>query len=106
MVREHDDEAARRVALFLDTCRPPGADGAERVERAISLCASLVVDHLERGYVVRLVTRSGAVPWARGRGAQTAFLEHLAVVPVLDEPAPFAADPAADVPASARVVEA
>jgi len=97
MVREHDDEAARRIALFLDNARPDLEDGEQRVERAISLCASLVVDHLERGYVVRLVTRSGAVPWARGRGSQAAFLEHLALIPVLSpasgELTPFAGDP-------------
>ena len=101
MVREHDDEAARRIALFLDNARPTVENGDELVERAISLCASLVVDHLERGYVVRLVTRSGSVPWSRGRGAQAAFLEHLALLPVLDasrgEATPYASLPDAGV---------
>ena len=99
MVREHDDEAARRVSIFLDHVRP-ATDAAtdkaaadERVERAISLCASLLVDHLERGYVVRLVTRAGAVSWSRGRGAQARFLELLATLPILDEQQPFSADP-------------
>jgi uncharacterized protein (DUF58 family) len=96
MVREHDDEAARRISIFLDHVRPPGiaaTEGDERVERAVSLCASLVVDHLERGYTVRLITRVGAVSWARGRGAQARFLEHLALVPVLEAPRPFAGEP-------------
>jgi uncharacterized protein (DUF58 family) len=89
MVREHDDEAARRVTIFVDHLRPSleraaSAEGDERVERAISLGASVVVDHLERGYIVRLVTRAGVVGWGRGRGAQAGFLAHLALLPILD----------------------
>ncbi len=98
MVREHDDEAARRVTIFVDHARPQvsGLDPAaadERVERAISLGASLVVDHLDRGYVVRLVTRSGVIAWARGRNAQARFLEHLALLPVLEEATAWYGDP-------------
>jgi uncharacterized protein (DUF58 family) len=98
MVREHDDEAARRVSIFVDHARPQVADlddaaRDERVERAISLGASLVVDHLERGYVVRLVTRSGVIAWARGRNAQSRFLEHLALLPILAEATAWCGDP-------------
>jgi uncharacterized protein (DUF58 family) len=98
MVREHDDEAARRITIFVDHTRPAAAglepaERDDRVERAISLGASLIVDHLERGYAVRLVTRDGVVGWGRGRTAQARFLEHLALVRVLDEPGKFAGDP-------------
>ncbi len=126
MVREHDDEAARRMAIFLDHVRPRGGgleDDARdlAVERAISLCASLLVEHLERGYLVRLVTRAGSIAWASGSGARARFLEHLALLPILDEAVPFAAGAdggvaplyvaphgaaATDVPQGARVIEA
>ncbi|MEO6950499.1 MAG: DUF58 domain-containing protein [Polyangia bacterium] len=94
MVREHDDEASRRVALFLEHVRPTRDDaGALLVEDAISLCASLVVDYLERGWVVRLVTRAGQVSWAQGRDTQARFLELLALLPVLDETRPWSGEP-------------
>ena len=94
MVREHDDEASRRVALFLDHVRPTRDEvGDAAVEEAISLCASLVVDYLERGYVVRLVTRTSHVSWAQGPGAQARFLEVLALLPLIDEACPWAGGP-------------
>ena len=94
MVREHDDEASRRVVLFVEHVRPTKDEaGAALVEGAISLAASLVVDYLERGYVVRLVTRCGQVPWAQGRGTQARFLEQLALLPVLDEMRPWSGEP-------------
>ncbi len=99
MVRENDDEAARRVTIFLDNARPASMSSLaealrdERMERAVSLAASLVVDHLERGYVVRLVTRSGHVPWTRGRNNQVRFLEMLALLPILEEPTPYDGEP-------------
>jgi uncharacterized protein (DUF58 family) len=94
MIREHDDEASRRVTLFCEHVRPTrDAAGTQLVEQAISLCASLVVDYLERGYVVRLVTRDGQVTWAVGRGAASRFLGKLALLPVLDEVQPWSGEP-------------
>ncbi len=95
LVREHDDEASRRVAIFLDNVRPAGDEAVadDLIEKAVSLCASIVVDHLERGWMVRLITRSGSIPWAQGRGSQQQFLEHLALLPVLTESTPYFGEP-------------
>jgi uncharacterized protein (DUF58 family) len=91
MMREHDDEAARRVTVFIEHVRTGKDDAA--IERAISLCASIIVDHLDRGFLVRLVSRVGVVSWARGRNARARFLEHLALLPILDEAVPYAGEP-------------
>jgi uncharacterized protein (DUF58 family) len=92
MMREHDDEAARRVTVFIEHVRKGDASGDEAIERAISLCASVICDHLERGFLVRLVSRVGVVSWARGRNARASFLEHLALLPILDEAPPYAGE--------------
>lgn len=69
MVREYDQESARRVTLLLDNGVPGGAacqDAAvlEGLERAISVTAWLARHYLERGYLVRLLTRDDAGPAA------------------------------------------
>jgi uncharacterized protein (DUF58 family) len=92
MMREHDDEAARRVTVFIEHVRKRASDDAA-IERAISLCASIIVDHLDRGFLVRLVSRVGVVSWARGRNARALFLEHLALLPILDQAVPYAGEP-------------
>jgi len=100
MVREHEDEAARRVTLFVDNSLPGGAacddepllDG---LERAISLAASLTARYLEQGYAVRLVARGDATSWATGPNQLDRLLRFLALLPTVDEAAPFAAAPEA-----------
>ncbi len=103
MVREHEDESARRVTLFLDNALPGGAACAEPklvdgLERAVSLAASLAVHYLERGYAVRLVARGEALPWLSGAHQIGRLLRTLALLPTVDEGVAFAAgaEPAAD----------
>jgi uncharacterized protein (DUF58 family) len=122
MVREYEDEAARRLTLFLDNGLPGGAECAdesakEGLERAVSLAASLAADYLERGYTVRLVTRSDVVSWLVGPGQLARLLRMLALLEAVPEEQPFAASPdgsdpvlvtrrGARRPAFARVIEA
>jgi uncharacterized protein (DUF58 family) len=65
MVREYDQESARRMTLLLDNGVPGGAacqDAAvlEGLEQAISVTAWLARHYLERGYLLRLLTRGDA----------------------------------------------
>ncbi len=98
MVREHEDEAARRVTLFLDNALPGGAECEqapllEAFERAVSLAASLGTWYLERGYAVRLVTRGASLPWAHGAAQAGRVLRALALVAAVVESTPFFASP-------------
>jgi uncharacterized protein (DUF58 family) len=122
MVREYEDETARRVSIFLDNSLPDGEacadeDAREGLERAVSVAASLAADYLERGYAVRVVTRGEAVPWLQGSGQLPRLLRALALLPATTPDAPFAARPdgVADPifvvrrgtrPTSGRVIEA
>ncbi|MSP59554.1 MAG: DUF58 domain-containing protein [Myxococcales bacterium] len=98
MVREHEDETARRVSLFLDNALEGGAacavtESQEALERAVSLAASLAVHYLERGYAVRLVARGEVLPWAIGPSHVARVLRALALLPTVDETIAFAAPP-------------
>jgi uncharacterized protein (DUF58 family) len=95
MVREHEEEAARRVTILLDNALPDGAlcpdelakDG---LERAVSLAASLAADYLERGYAVRVVTRGESVPtWLQGAPQLQRLLRTLALLPTVTPDVPF-----------------
>lgn len=98
MVREHEEESARRVTIFLDNALPDGADcpdelAKDGLERAISLAASLAADYLERGYAVRVVTRGEHVGgWLQGPASLPRLLRTLALLPTV---APDVAFPAA-----------
>jgi uncharacterized protein (DUF58 family) len=97
MVREYEDEAARRVSIFLDNGLPGGEKcGDEKLrdglERAISIGASLAADYLDRGYLVRVVTRGNARPqWLSGPQQLVRLLRVLALLPAEAADAPFAA---------------
>ena len=97
MVREYEDEAARRVSIFLDNGLPGGEackDEKQRdgLERTISVAASLAADYLERGYLVRVVTRGAARPqWLSGPQQLTRLLHFLALLAAEPTEAPFAA---------------
>ncbi len=120
VVREFQDESMRRVALYLDNGLPGGAAAdelaADGLERAVSLCASLAADYLQRDYAVRLVTRSSELPWMRGKQQLPLLLRALALLPTVDEETPFVAPPTGQPllitrrggrrPGFARVVEA
>jgi uncharacterized protein (DUF58 family) len=86
LVREHEEEAARRVTIYLDNALPAGEAcpdelAKDGLERAISLCASLAADYLERGYAVRVVTRGELVPpWLQGAAQLVRLLRRLALL--------------------------
>lgn len=102
MVREYEDESARRVTIFLDNSLPGGGGCAdeellEGFERAISLSASLAADHLERGYSVRVVVRGDreltAAPWLTGPSQLPRLLRQLALLEATTAEVPFCAGP-------------
>ena len=96
-MREHEEEAARRVTLFLDNALPdgelcPDELAKDGLERAISLAASLAADYLERGYAVRVVTRGDVVPpWLQGAPQLVRLLRTLALLPTTTPETPFPA---------------
>ncbi|MDB4966420.1 MAG: hypothetical protein JWN44_2109 [Myxococcales bacterium] len=104
LVREHEEEAARRVTVYLDNALPDGAAcpdelAKEGLERAISLAASLAADYLERGYAVRVITRGDAIPsWLQGAPQLVRLLRTLALLPTVapDVPFPAVADGSAE----------
>ncbi|HZS37774.1 MAG TPA: DUF58 domain-containing protein [Polyangia bacterium] len=98
MVREYEDESARRVSIFLDNALPGGAacrDEAalDGLERAVSVAASLAADYLERGYAVRVVTRGEAIPWLQGPAQLPRLLRALALLQAAMPEAAFSARP-------------
>ena len=96
-MREHEEEAARRVTLYLDNALPqgelcPDELAKDGLERAISLAASLAADYLERGYAVRVVTRGDAVPpWLQGTPQLVRLLRTLALLPTVEPEVTFPA---------------
>ncbi|HEX2569690.1 MAG TPA: DUF58 domain-containing protein [Polyangia bacterium] len=104
MVREYDQEAARRVTLLLDNGAPGGAacqDAAalEGLERAVSVAAWLARHYVERGFLVRLLTRgnagaaAGASSWIVSPRQLPLLFRQLALLPAVDEAAPFGRGP-------------
>lgn len=97
LVREHEEEAARRVTIYLDNALPagelcPDELAKDGLERAISLAASLAADYLERGYAVRVVTRGDVVPpWLQGSPQLVRLLRTLALLPTVEPDVAFPA---------------
>jgi uncharacterized protein (DUF58 family) len=96
MIREYEDEAARRITIFLDNALPKGDEcpdelAKDGLERAISIAASLAADFLERGYLVRVVTRGDSSPgqWLQGPHQLSRLLRALALLPAVIEETPF-----------------
>jgi uncharacterized protein (DUF58 family) len=106
MVREYEDESARRVSLFLDNALPGGAacqDEAlrESLERSISLAASLSTDYLERGYTVRVVVRGDRdtpAPWLDAPAQLPQLYRQLALLRPATPETPFCAPAGAGTP--------
>jgi uncharacterized protein (DUF58 family) len=97
LVREHEEEAARRVTIYLDNGLPDGEAcpdelAKDGLERAISLGASLAADYLERGYAVRVITRGDVVPpWLQGSPQLPRLLRTLALLRTVGPEVPFPA---------------
>ena len=95
LTREHEDPTARRIVLLLDNGLPNGADckdDLERggLERAISICASLALDFLERGFEVRVASRDRDFGWFSGPHQSTTILRALALLTATDDSLPWA----------------
>ncbi len=108
LVREYEDELARRVVIGVDnalpkTVREAVTDNAltpdleaqvTSVERAISVAASLAAGYLEVGWTVELCARGLHVPAGVGRMQEAKILRALALLPYAAEDAAFAPIPA------------
>ncbi|MBM4386760.1 MAG: DUF58 domain-containing protein [Deltaproteobacteria bacterium] len=82
IVREYEDPLNKEVVLIVDNVSA-GKGGAEKVEREISLAASLSVKLIPEGYSVGLETGSGSIAPRTGGAHLRGILEFLAVLPVL-----------------------
>lgn len=88
MLREREDSVSRRVTLYLDN-RMPDPETPEaraQVERAVSRAASLAKHYAERGFRVRLVTRTDRVAEGLGRSHLRHLLRTLALLEILSGP--------------------
>jgi uncharacterized protein (DUF58 family) len=107
LVREYEDELARRVVIGVDNALPAAVrdaatDGAltpaqeaqlTAVERSISVAASLAGAYLEAGWTVELVARDLHVPGGVGRMHEAKLSRALALLPYAAEDAQFPALP-------------
>jgi uncharacterized protein (DUF58 family) len=95
LVRLSEDQTTRRIAVFLDNHGPAGAgvspEEIDRQEAAVSHAASLAAHYIQRGYVVRLVTRTASVGLGAGQAQLTRILRALALVEFTPEDAPYSA---------------
>lgn len=107
LVREYEDEQARRVVIGVDNALPEAvreavADGGltpaaeaqvSAVERAISVAASLAAAYLAVGWTVELAARGCHVPAGTGRQHEAKLGRALALLPYVSDEVPFAAIP-------------
>jgi uncharacterized protein (DUF58 family) len=103
LVREYEDELARRVVIGVDNALPDAvreavADHALQpameaqvtaVERAISVAASLAASYLEIGWTVELCARGCHVPAGVGRMHEVRIGRALALLPYVSDAVPF-----------------
>ncbi len=108
LVREYEDELARKVVVAVDNALPEDvrdavADGAltapqeaqvSAVERAISVAASLAASYLEIGWTVELVARGTHVPAGVGRLHEARIAKQLALLPYVGDDVAFPSLPA------------
>jgi len=104
LVREYEDELARKVVIGVDNALPDAlreaiTDGAvtpageaqiAAVERAISVAASLATSYLEAGWTVELCARGEHVPAGVGRLHEARIGRALAMLPYASDTVPFA----------------
>jgi uncharacterized protein (DUF58 family) len=92
VVREHQDEQAKRVTLQLDNALPTAATLEEHdgLERAIALSASLAAYYIGRGYIVRFCARGQTVPPGIGSAHLSRILRCLALLETTGPGTPFA----------------
>jgi uncharacterized protein (DUF58 family) len=104
LVREYEDELARRVAIAVDNALPQHVrdavgDGAitpadeaqvNAVERAIAVAASLAAAYLEAGWTVELAARGCHVAGGTGRMHEARIARALALLPYVGDEVEFA----------------
>ncbi|HEY0195339.1 MAG TPA: DUF58 domain-containing protein [Kofleriaceae bacterium] len=104
LVREYEDEHARKVVIGVDNALPDRVrdavtDGAlvpavevqvAGVERAISVAASLAAAYLEVGWTVELCARGCHVPAGQGRMHEARIGKALALLPYVADSVAFA----------------
>ena len=119
LVREYEDELARRLVIGVDNCLPddvreavatnapadepvgPWSNGfgamtpvleaqVTAVERAISVAAGLATAYLEAGWTVELVARACHVPAGMGRLHEARISRALALLPYVGDEVAFA----------------
>ena len=107
LVREYEDELARRVVICVDNALPDAVrdaviDGVltptqqlqvSAVERAISIAASLASAYLESGWSVELASRGAHVPAGLGRMHEAKISRALAMLPYVSDTVAFHALP-------------
>jgi len=107
LVREYEDEHARRVVIGVDNAVPddvrdavsdgaltPAADAqVASVERAISVAASLAAAYLEVGWSVELCARGCHIPAGAGRMHDAKIGRALALLPYVSDAVAFATIP-------------
>jgi uncharacterized protein (DUF58 family) len=123
LVREYEDELARRVAIAVDNALPEDVRGAvaagsekasapvgpwstgvgtltpahdaqvTAVERAISIAASVAAAYLEVGWTVEVVARGSSVAPGTGRMHEAKIARALALLPYVGDDVEFAALP-------------
>ncbi len=107
LVREYEDELARRVVIGVDNALPAAVrdafgDGAltpaqeaqvNAVERAISVAASLAGAYIEAGWTVELAARGCHVAAGHGRMHEGRIARALALLPYVGDDVAFAAIP-------------
>ncbi len=108
LVREYEDELARRVVIGVDNAVPDAvreavADGGltpafeaqvSSIERAISVAASLATSYLEVGWQVELCARGCHIPSGMGRQHEAKISRALALLPYVSQDVAFATIPA------------
>jgi len=108
LVREYEDEHARRVVICVDNAVPDAtrdalADAAltpameaqiASVERAISVAASLSAVYLEAGWTIELCARDCHIPAGTGRIHDAKIARALALLPYVSDTVAFAQLPA------------
>jgi len=107
LVREYEDEHARKVVIGVDNSLPEAVRDAvtdsaltpafelavAAVERAISVAASLAAVHLEVGWTVELCARGCHIPAGSGRLHEAKIARALALLPYVSDSVAFAALP-------------
>lgn len=91
MIREWEREGLNRVAIVLDNLWLQGAEAAfaTRLEKAVTLAASLAFYFVEENYYVRLLTRNEQTAFGRGPDHLWTILEVLALLSPTKEEGTF-----------------